>query len=185
MKRVYLIHGWGGSSNGGWFDWLKEEFKKRNIESYAFDMPDTNNPKIELWVGFLKKNVKKIDKETYFIGHSIGCQTIMRFLEKLNNDKKIGGVIFVAGWFNLTNEALPSEEDREIAEPWINTKINFNKIKKHTKNFLAIFSDNDSLVPLSDSKIFEKELNAKITIMPNQGHFDNTEKIQEVLEFIR
>ncbi len=181
MKKAYLIHGWGGSSEGGWFDWLKKELPKYNVKVYAFDMPNTDHPKIEEWVRYLEENVKNIDEETYFVGHSIGCQTIMRYLEKLPKNKIVRGCVFVAGWFNLINL---SKEEMSIAHPWTTTKIDFNRIKRHTDNFLCIFSDNDEVVPLSESETFKKELNAKIIHKKKMGHFDNINKIQEVLDFI-
>lgn len=180
MKKVYLVHGWSGSSDSEpWFKWLKEQLSNK-IKIYSFDMPDTDNPKIDSWVNFLQKNIK-IDEETYFIGHSIGCQAIMRYLEKLDESKEIAGCIFVAGWFNLNNL---SEEEKQIAKTWIETKINFDKIKKHTDNFLVILSDNDPYVPLTDKKIFENKLDAKV-IIKHEEHFNNTKEIKEILEFIK
>jgi len=184
MKKVYLIHGWGGNSRGGWFDWLKQELPEMNIKVDALEMPNTDHPKIEEWVSHLMNTVKEIDEETYFVGHSVGCQAIMRFLEKLPENIKIKGCVFVAGWFNLKEEASEDEEDREIARPWIETPIDFEKVKQHTNNFLAIFSDNDPYVPLSDKEIFKEKLNAEIIIKNNQEHFNEAEKIEEALKFI-
>lgn len=149
-------------------------------------MPNTNYPKIKEWVGFLEKNIKKEDlnEETYFIGHSIGCQAILRFLEELPDEIKIAGCIFVAGWFNLKKETYEVEEDRKIAKPWIETSIDLKKVKKHTTNFLAIFSNNDPYIPLSDSEIFKEKLNAKIIIKHNEGHFNETQEIKEIIDFI-
>ena len=186
MKQIYLIHGWGGSdSSEGWFGWLKKELKKRDIEITVFNMPNTECPKIEEWVGFLKKNIKNIDEETCFLGHSIGCQAILRYLEKLPENTKIGGCIFIAGFFNLLESAYVNEEEREIAKPWIETPIDFEKVKNHTKNFLAIFSDNDDCVPVSDSEIFKEKLNAEIIIKNNEGHFNETQEIKEIIDFIK
>jgi hypothetical protein len=181
MKTVYLIHGWGGNSHEKWFDWLKEELVKKKLKVYAFDMPNTDRPKIEEWVKHMEKNIKNIDEKTYFVGHSIGCQAIMRFLEKLPKHKEIGGCIFVAGWFNLTNL---DKEEILIAHPWINNKIDFNRIKRHMDKSLCIFSDNDKWVPLSESEIFKNELGAKIMFKKKMGHFDDVNKIPEVLEFL-
>lgn len=181
MKKVYLIHGWGGNSEGGWFDWLKKELPKYKVKVKAFDMPNTDHPKIEKWVGYLEKNIKDVDEETYFIGHSIGCQTIMRYLEKLPKHKLIGGCVFVAGWFNLINL---DKEEMEIIHPWTNTKIDFDRVKRHTDNFLCIFSDDDSWVHLSEADVFKDKLNAKIIHKKKMGHFDNVNKIEEVLNFI-
>jgi len=185
MRKVYLIHGWGGSSKGGWFDWLGDKLKGR-ARVKAFDMPNANTPKIDEWTGFLQNKIKTkdIDKQTYFVGHSIGCQMILRFLEKLPPDAKIGGCAFVAGWLNLTDEAYGSEEDRKIAKPWLETPINFDKVKSHCNNFLAIFSDDDSLVPLSDADLFKEKLNARILVKKKQGHFNEAIEIPEILEFL-
>ena len=62
--------------------------------------------------------------------------------------------------------------------------IDFEKVKKHTKKFLAVFSDNDDCVPLSDSKLFKKRLNTEIIIKHNEGHFNETQEIKELIDFI-
>ena len=186
MKKVYLIHGWGErDSNEGWFGWLKTELKKKEIEVIGFNMPNTDYPKIEEWVGYLKNNVKDINKETYFIGHSIGCQAILRFLEKIPQDIKIKGCAFVGGWFNLKEEASEDDEDLKISRPWLDAPIDFEKIKKHCDNFLSIFSDNDPYVPLSDKEIFKEKLGAEIIIKNKEEHFAKTQEIPEIVEFLK
>ncbi len=184
MKKVYLIHGWGGTGSGGWFNWLKQELPKKGFEVESFDMPNTETPKIEEWVGYLEEkiNLDEIDERTYFIGHSIGCQTIMRFLEKLHKHKKVGGCVFVAGWFDLIGL---EKEEFEIAHPWINLEIHFERILDHCNNFLALFSDNDSLVHLDEVEKFKNNLDAKIIIKHDKGHFNEVEKIPEILEFVK
>lgn len=183
MKRAYLIHGWGGSSSSEpWFDWLKKESKKKNIKIISLDMPNTNHPKIEEWVGFLEENIKDVDEHTYFIGHSIGCQTIIRYLEKLHKHKRIAGCAFVAGFFDLITH---SSEELEIAHPWINSKIKFVRVLDHCNNFLAIFSNDDPDVSLKESEKFKEYLNAKIIVKHGQEHFNETEKIQEILDFLK
>lgn len=182
MKTIYLVHGWGGNPQEHWFPWLKSELLKKGHRVFVFDMPETNNPKIETWVKFLEENVKILDKDTFFVGHSIGCQTILRFLEKLPKQQNIGGCVFVAGWFNLINL---EPEEMEIAHPWINSKMDFSRILRHTSNFLAIFSDNDPWVHKEESKIFKENLGAKIILKKNQEHFDSVEKIPEILGWIK
>lgn len=188
MKKVYLIHGWGGSSSSeGWFGWLKGELNKKGIKLISFNMPNTNTPRIEEWVGFLRDNVKDLDRETYFIGHSIGCQAVLRYLADLNFKVKVSGAVFVAPWMELDINTIneEGEESVRIAKPWMETPINFNKIKKHTNNFLCILSDNDPYVPLSNKEFFEKSLGAKTIIKHNEEHFNTTPKIPEILSFLK
>ena len=184
MKKVYVVHGWGGSpSSECWFGWLKRELTKRNIKVDFLEMPNTNNPKINEWVSYLNNTLKELDEQTYFIGHSIGCQAIIRYLEQLPENIKVAGCIFVAGFFNLPN--LKTQEEIKIARPWIETPINFEKIKIHTRNFLAFFSNDDPDVPVSDSKLFKKRLGAKIIIKENEEHFNETQEIPEMLDFLK
>lgn len=179
-KIVFIIHGWSDSPKGSWFPWLKTELETRGFEVYVPAMPDTDKPKIEAWVSHLAKVSKNTDENTYFVGHSIGCQTILRYLEKLPKSKKIGGAIFVAGWFTkLTN--LETDEEEKIAEPWVETPINFARIKRITKNFVAIFSDNDPFVPLNkNTEVFRDELGAKIIIEQGKSHMIKEDGITEL-----
>ena len=186
MKKVYLIHGWEGSytQGHGWFDDLRKKLPEKGYELDGFDMPNTDAPVIEEWVGFMKEKIKDLDDDTYLISHSIGAQAILRYLETLPEGKKIKGCVFVAGWFNL--KGLEEEpESIEIVEPWIKTPIDFEKVKSHCDNFLVILSDNDPWVPIESKELFEKKLGAKVIILQNKEHFNEVSEIPEILEFIK
>src|SRR3989338_9979702 len=103
MKKVYIIHGWEGSPDEPMLKWLAEEVRKIGFDAVAPAMPEPDEPKIETWVPFLQKLVGMPDTDTFFIGHSIGCQAILRFLETLSEDTRIGGAIFIAGWYDVRN----------------------------------------------------------------------------------
>ena len=185
MKKAYLIHGWGGNPENGWFPWLKRELEEQGYKVFAPAMPDTENPKINAWVGALKKIIEP-DKNTILIGHSIGCQTILRYLGSLDSsDTKIrfGGVFLVAGFVHL--KGLESKEEEEIAKPWLSTPINWEKVRSRAKKFVAFFSDNDVFVPVEDSKIFKEKLNAKIILEHNKGHFDDEASIKELSSLLK
>ena len=152
----------------------------RDFEVVVPEMPNTDEPVIEEWVGHLKEIVRDVDEETYFIGHSIGCQAIMRFLETL--DVKVGGLVFVAGFFNLPY--LETQEEKDIAKPWLEKPIDTDKIKKMSKKITCIFSDNDPDVPLSDADLFKERLGAEIIVEHEKGHFDDdagVKKLESVL----
>src|SRR3990172_7377088 len=119
MKRAVIIHGWGGSPQAGWIPWLKKELEAKNIFVEAPQMPHTDTPTIEDWVPQLAKYVDAED-ESYLIGHSMGCQTIMRYLEKLPAGVKIKGVVLVAGFITLRGL---NPEEQVIAQPWLDTHL--------------------------------------------------------------
>lgn len=187
MKRVFIIHGWDGNPNEGGFPWLDRKLQEKWFSVQRPAMPNPLEPQIGAWVDYLKKIVGIPNEETFFVGHSIGAQAILRYLESLDDGVKVGGVVLLAGWMNLTDEAYEDENDKEIGKPWIETPIDWNNVKSKSKKFVAIFSDNDPLVPITDSKIFERELGAKIIIENNKGHFsgsDGTKELPSVLNSI-
>ena len=97
MKRVFIVHGWGGRPDEAWFPWIKKELEDKGYKVFIPAMPETDEPKMELWIPFLSQLVGKPDLNTFFVGHSIGCQAIIRYLETLPEGVKIGGAVFVAG----------------------------------------------------------------------------------------
>lgn len=178
MKKVFLIHGWGGHVEEGWFPWLKASLEKEGLEVSVPVMPDTNNPKIDEWVDCLRETVGDFDQDTYFVGHSIGCQAILRFLEKAVQGK-CGGVIMVAPWVELFE--LETEEEDEIASRWDKSSMDAEKIKKKADKIFAIFSDNDPCVPLeANRRYFENEFGAEVIIEKGKRHFSGDDDINEL-----
>ncbi len=184
MKKIYLVHCWGGTSDDGWYPWLDRKISNNDNEVIRFNMPNTGSPTISSWVEMLNSKVNNLDENTYFIGHSIGCQTIMRYLEK-KDVSKIGGMLFVTPWLDLLPKAIEDEESYNIAYPWLNEPISFDKIKNFTNNIYCIFSDDDYFVSLEQEKEFKNKLDANTIIVSNKGHIsqdDNVYELQEILD---
>ena len=180
MKRVFIVHGWGGKPDAGWISWLNKELTKKEFKVFSLAMPNPEYPKMKVWIDYLKRAVGKCDENTYFVGHSIGCQTILRYIESLSDDSKVGGLFFVGGWINLKN--LETDEEKKVATPWLNAPLDFNQIKPKIKKAFALFSDNDPYVSVKESKIFKEKFGAKIIIEKNKQHyFQNLTKTIPVL----
>lgn len=180
-KEIYIVHGWEGSPRNDWMPWAKKELTKLSYEVHIPEMPDTSHPKISTWVAFLKKVIKNPNKKTILIGHSIGCQTILRYLETLPENQKVDKVILVAGWITLTPMTTRTKEEQEIVKPWFETPIDLKKVKQQANSFIAIFSDNDPYVPYKEnSKTYHEELDAKIILQKDQGHFSEDAEITKL-----
>ena len=179
MREVYIIHGWEGSPKEPMHQWMKKELEKKGFSVVAPIMPNPKEPEIDSWVNKISEIVDT-NEEIYFIGHSIGCQTILRYLEK--SDIKVNGVVLIAPWMHLDEKTIEEEgkEIKEMARPWIETPINWKKVKSNIKNqVVCIFSDNDRYVPLSNADLFKEKLNAKIIVEHNKFHFDKANNITE------
>ncbi len=183
MKRIIIVHGWDFDPNMNWYPWIKKELEKKGFKIIVPVMPDTSEPKIKEWVSHLKKVVGKLNEYTYFIGHSIGCQTIMRYLEKEEYNGKIPKVIFVAGWFELDN--LGGKEVKEIARPWLKTPIDLNKVKRKINKLTVFLSSNEPYNYIKENEtIFRDKLDAKVVILKDKGHFTEDDGVTEIPEVL-
>ena len=178
-KRVFIIHGWGGYPEEGWRPWVREKLVAKGFEVFLPAMPNTDHPKQHAWTNHLQNIVGKPDIETYFIGHSLGCISILRYLEILEPNTKVGGVILVAGFDD--GLGVPELHD------FFRTPINWEKIKSHSDNFVSIESDNDPYGLLKYNDVFKNKLNAETIIAHNMKHFSGNDGITElpiVLEYL-
>lgn len=183
--RVFIVHRWDGSPDEYLYKYLEKELDKRDYEVKILEMPRPEHPVIETWVPYLIKIVEHPDINTHFIGHSIGCQTILRYLQELPSLTKVGKVILIAPWIFL--QGIEKEpESKKIARPWIETPIDWKKIITHTEKFVCIFSDNDYYVSLDENKdIFRSELHAKIIIEKEKGHFTEDDGVNKLPSVIK
>ena len=185
MKRAFIVHGWDGYPEEAWFPWLKRELEKNDFTVEILSMPDPAHPKIETWVPHLASAVGNPDADTFLIGHSIGVQTILRYLETI--DREIGGVVAVAGFFDLIPSSIGGPEEEKLAEPWLTRPINLAKVKRNAGNIIAIFSDNDQFVALAEVAKFAIGLGAKTIVLNDKGHLgasDNTPIVPEILSAV-
>lgn len=176
MRRAFLVHGWGGSPDREWFPWLKEELKKNGFEVNVPVLPDPDHPHINTWVPVLAEAVGTPDASTYFVGHSMGCQAIARYLAGIDESTTVGGVVYVGGYFDSL--MLGEDEEVEIWDEWRDAPLDLSQVKAHAPKSIAIFSDDDPYVPFENAKRFERELGSKIVIEHGQGHFCGDDYVQ-------
>lgn len=187
QKRVFIIHGWDGYPKEGWFPWLKKELEAKGFNVFVPPLPKPEEPRINNWVPKLKEVVGTPDEQTYFVGHSIGCQAIARYLETLPEGIKAGGAVFVAGFFKRLTNLEDEDIARSVADEWLKAPINLKTVKAHLKNSVAIFSDDDPYVPMDNKEEFVDGLGSKIVTEHKRGHFDGimgTGELPVVLESV-
>ncbi len=80
----------------------------------------------------------------------------------------------------MTDETWDEDYKPEIAKPWIDTPIDFDKVKRHTNKFIVIYSDSDPYVPVSDSELFKENLGAELILEKSKGHITGEDGITEL-----
>jgi len=164
MKRAIIVHCWEGYPEYCWYPWVKKELEAKGFQVGVPALPNTEKPKLDEWLPMLKEVIGQADEDLYLIGHSLGCITIMRYLESLEEKQKIGGAVFVAGF----TENVGYDEIKTFFE----TPVDLDRIKSKAENgFVAIHSDDDPYVDLKYADLFKEKLGAEIIIKHNAKHF--------------
>jgi hypothetical protein len=171
LKRVFIIHGWDGNPEEGWFPWLKRELELLGFEVCIPQMPNAAEPRIVPWVKALEEVVGDLDNQTYFIGHSMGCQAIVRYLAGNQSSVVIGGAVFVAGFFTRLTNIENNDLEKSVVKEWLETSLDFDRVRSHLKSSWAVFSDNDPFVPLDNQKAFVNELGSSVLVEHDRQHF--------------
>ena len=182
-NRVFIIHRWDAKPSDDWYTWMATELTKMGFEVEVPLMPHPEAPVLSEWVNKLTQVVKAPNERTYLIGHSIGCQAIIRYLGTLIAAVNIGGVLLVAPWIHLVN--LENKESETIAKPWTETPIDWERAMMHSRKVGCLLSDNDPWVPVTEAGVFKKNLKASVVIEHGQGHF--TDQVSKIIlkEFLK
>jgi len=177
-----LVHGWGGTPADGWFPWLKSELEARGYAVIAPTMPDTQVPEITPWVETLKSTLAENEaSEVLLVGHSIGCQTTLRYLAQAY--VPVDKAIFVAGWIELTGL---DETEKVVARPWLEIPIDLSHVTSHLKRSVALFSTNDPVVPLGPNRAFFKDkIGSEVITLEDYSHFDEDAGVMSIPELLR
>lgn len=174
MKHAIIVHGFKSRPDTNWKPWLAKELEQEGFAVDIPEMPDTTKPVASAWNKRLSDAVGTPSDVTYLIGHSLGCITILRYLETLNDDHKIGACVLVAG-FGERFQRYDGGHDT-----FFDHELNWMKIRQHCDRFIVIHSDDDPNVEIEQLELLTEKLNAKAIRLHGMGHFGSDDGVYEL-----
>jgi uncharacterized protein len=178
MKKVYIIHSRGAHPEDFWYPATATALEYAGLTVSIPQMPNPDSPKKTEWLAALEPIKQRIDEDTYLIGHSVGCQAVLRTLDSLPEGVKCGGVVLVAGWVSVPAWEGRTDEQRAVLNDWMNPPLDLHKLADRSKRFAAIFSDNDEFVPEANWQACGEQLHAKVIVKHEAGHFEGKNDFQ-------
>ena len=182
MKKVYIIHGYFASPSDHWFPWFVEKVHAMyGIEVEVLRMPTPETPHVEVWLEKLRDKIGTPTNETYIIAHSLGCITLLRYLDSFKESFALGGMILVSPFDNPL-EIFPN------LDSFVDIKLDYDKLSRNILQKHVIFSDNDMYVPSFISKKLGIKLDSALLEIPRGGHFlgiEGFEMFPELYELFR
>lgn len=176
MKKIYIFPRYGGNEDSDWYKKAEQEMLSgdKSVLVTPLSLPNWDNPDIITFLSYIERRLPQteIDSDTYFVGHSVGCRAVLLYLNELkkkNQSLRIGGLMCVAGWWTVDNPWPQLEQ-------WINISVDYDGIREMcNENITTLISDNDPFTSNTqlNKEFWEKNLNAKVLIVPNAKHFNN------------
>lgn len=174
-KRAVIVHGFKGRPQTNWKPWLQHMLEADGYKVDVPEMPNTEHPVAAEWVAKLAETVGDPSPDTYLVGHSLGCITILRYLETLAEGQKIGGAILVAGFGERFQRYQSGNHDT-----FFDHQLDWPLVLKHCGSFVAVHSEDDPGVEPAQLGVFERELGAKAILVHGMGHFGSADGVFEV-----
>lgn len=180
---VYIVPRWSGNKHSDWYDWFDDQVSARfGATVTALDMPHWNAPAIEEATAFLVKQIPFLDESVLLVGHSVGCQAILRFLQKRKTENpaiRVGGVLLVAAWFGV-------DESWDTVMPWLdNENLDYPLLRDRISQKRVLVSDNDPFTSAyaRNADLWRERLEAEVTICPQRAHFNQAIEPDVLAEF--
>ena len=183
MKNAVLLHGSSCTPNSYWLPSTKRFLEKQEYNVWVPQLPDPAAPDLKKQLPFVLKN-GNFNDETVLIGHSSGCPLILSILENIST--RIRKAILVAGYARKLQKHSKSRLKKleKDAEPILQEKYDWEKIKQNVKEIIFINSDNDSWgCDDKEGYYMFKNLGGTLVIVHGEAHMGSDEFNQPYKEF--
>ncbi len=176
MKKVFIVHGFLSQPNYGWQTWLMNKMEEINVYACALPMPTPDKPILNQWIETIEKVCSEPSDEIYLIGHSLGCQAILHFLEKTSSS--VSSVFLVAPPFEKIN---PEDMFSKLrATDNFYTILDNQKIISSVKKITIIHARNDQKVPYEHAEKLAHFLSCELLTLEEGGHLGRREGVSEL-----
>ncbi|XP_037050018.1 serine hydrolase RBBP9-like [Bradysia coprophila] len=177
-QRIVIIPGMGcvPVRESNWYSWLQDKLESDETGRFTVvleDMPDPHAARESQWLPFIRDTLK-FDEKTILIGHSSGCEAIMRLLEK----DKVRGIILVAA----CHTDLGDENER--ASEYYNRPWDWDTIRSNAEWIVQLHSPSDKCIPEEEGRFVADKLKSEYMKLERRGHFMGP-TLPEVLKVIR
>jgi len=159
MKKVLILHGWGGSDFPHWQAYAASKLIKENYTVSFPQLPNKDFPTLDSWLGFLEKEFNHF-KPDIVICHSIANILWFHFVDKFNIQP-----------IEKLMLAAPVSRNCKIKE--LETFFPYPIVKDlKAQEIIMVSSDNDPYMTVDEAIDFQSSLSIGLKILENAGHIN-------------
>jgi predicted alpha/beta hydrolase family esterase len=172
QRRLFLVPRWGGSARGDFYVQLEEVAKSAGFQLVALVPPKgLNPPDLQDTFSFLEKELLDVTDTDVLMGHSVGCQLLLRFFSRPETVVRARPrLVCVAGWIAV-------DKSWGTLGPFLKDDADWHLVKRHVRGITLVISDNDRFTADYRANIaaWEKRFGSSFVasvIVPGKDHFD-------------
>jgi pimeloyl-ACP methyl ester carboxylesterase len=175
IDRILLVPRWSGTAASDFYPWLGRELAARapplSIDAAPL-LPAPDRPEIEPCLEACLGVLAGLDlARTMLMGHSVGCQVLMRALARLPDGPRAPALLCVAGWWTV-------DQPWDTLRPWIETPFDHLRAAARCARTVVLLSDDDPFT--RDAEVTRREfiaaLGAEVHVAPGRRHFNAPEE---------
>ncbi|MBE2896659.1 serine hydrolase family protein [Pasteurellaceae bacterium HPA106] len=167
--KLYIVHGYTASRDAHWFPWLAAQCEQHNILARALAMPNSHAPHFGEWLQTLREEIQ-LDRETILVGHSLGCISLLQYLNSEKNVMPIAGAILVSGFHECVTGLSELDE-------FCTSALDFDFLKQKISHKVVLSARDDEIVPWQYSHRLAEKLAADFHLLNRGGHFLDREGV--------
>lgn len=173
-RRLLIVPRWAGRPESDYYPWLLSCLNADHpglfAEARALDMPRPELPDLETWPAAITQALgsdKDLLADTYILAHSVGCQALLRSLARLPEGTQVGGVLCVAGWWDI-------DHPWDSIVPWLAPIPHLERARDAMRQLVVLLSDNDPFTAnwFANRQLWEQQLGADVRIAAGGKHFN-------------
>lgn len=176
--RLLIIPRWAGTPTSDFYLWLRTRLTAlypRLFESIeALDMPEPQTPTVQAWVDTIVRRIGTNATQahrTLLLGHSVGCQAVLRAVATLPKGLAVHGVLGVAGWWSV-------DQPWPTILPWIKTSFDHTRARAAGGRIHVLVSTDDPYTADHETtrRLFVERLGAHVRVVEGARHFNRPEE---------
>ncbi len=174
IDRILLVPRGAGTATSDWYPWLARELASRapavRLEVAPLE-PAPAAPEIEACMAAIGALGALDPAGTLLVGHSVGCQVLMRALARLPDGARAPALLLVAGWWTV-------DQPWDTLRPWIDTPFELARVVARCARIEVLLSDDDPFTRDAEEtrRRFVEGLGATVQILPGRRHFNAPEE---------
>ncbi|MDP0499194.1 MAG: alpha/beta hydrolase [Verrucomicrobiota bacterium JB022] len=177
---VYIVPGYGATPRSHWFPWLRRRLAADGLQAQVVALPAPTNPQPAPWQQALARAVGQPGPTTSIVAHSLGCLTLLHYLQS-RPAVKVGAVVLVAGFYEVLDR-YPN------LQPFFEPALDFGQLRGQAQAYRVIASRDDTHVPLERTQALAQALHAPLKETNRCGHFlaeDGVSRLPLALDLLR